>query len=364
MAITTEFSAALRQVSSERGIKEEEVLEAVKSALLAAYRKDYGDEEEVAVKIDPETGKAKVFKGKKDVTPPGFGRIATQTAKQVILQKVREAEKEALKEEYQKKVGEVVSGYVFRARGGVAVLDLGRTQGLLLPSEQIPSETYEPGQQIRVLIKEVKEAKGGTEVIVSRKSPEFVKGLFLLEVPELSSGAVEIKGIAREAGRRTKIAVSSKEKNVDPVGSMVGRKGVRVQAVTQELGEEKVDIVEHSSDPQKFIVKALSPAKVLEVELQKKKKRALVRVPQDQISLAIGKGGQNVRLAGQLAGWRIDIQPLGEKQWENLPLRVKNALLRAGITSFSDLKEMSDEEILALPGIGKKSLQKIKGAKK
>lgn len=316
MAIT-EFSAALNQVATERGIPVEAVLETINTALISAYRKDYGgDVEKLTAEINPETGEAKVFEDGKDVTPAGFGRIAAQTAKQVILQKIREKEKEIVFDEYREKLGTIVSGHIFRIDKN-AILDLGRAQGILPPSQQVDAEEYQINQRLKVLIKDVSEGERGTEIIVSRLDPKFVEELFALEVPEISSGVVKIEGIAREAGSRTKLAVSSSEENVDPVGSCVGQRGVRVQNIIAELGKEKIDIIPYSEDSDKFIASSLSPAKVINVKVNEKNKKADVEVPSDQLSLAIGKEGQNVRLAAKLTGWKIDIKGGGDVAGES-----------------------------------------------
>jgi len=370
MAVT-EFSAAINQLATERGISVEAVLETVRQALVAAYRKDFeGSEEEVDVQLDSQTGEARVFKEGKDVTPAGFGRIAAQTAKQVILQRIREEEKSAIKGEFEKKRGSIVSGYIFRLAEGVVFVDLGKTQGILPPSEQIPGEEYQSNQRIKVLVKEVQEGSRGPEILLSRTDPEFVKELFALEVPEVPTGVVKIERIAREAGRRTKMAVSSSEERVDPVGSCVGQKGVRVQSVTRELGEEKVDIVPFSHDKAAFIASALSPAKVLNVKLREKSRTAEVEVPEDQLSLAIGKEGQNVRLAAKLTGWRIDIKGAGKVFAEgtaglaltrlSLPTRVVNILTAAGINTPEELKAKTEKELKAIKGLGPKALKEIK----
>ncbi len=367
----TEFSAAINQLATERGIPVEAVLETVRQALAAAYRKDFGGgEEEVEVQIDPQTGEAKVFKEGKEVTPAGFGRIAAQTAKQVILQRVREEEKSAIREEFEKKKGVIVSGYIFRIAEGVVFVDLGKTQGILPPSEQIPGEEYQTNQRVKVLVKEVQEGPRGPEILLSRADPDFVKELFALEVPEIPPGVVKIERVAREPGQRTKIAASSTEERVDPVGSCVGQKGIRVQAITREIGEEKVDVIPFSPDPMIFIAAALSPAKVLSVKLKEKSHTAEVEVPEDQLSLAIGKEGQNVRLAAKLTGWRIDIKGAGKifaQETAGLALtktglstRVVNVLTAAGIDNPEELKKRSVGELKALKGLGPKALEEIK----
>ncbi len=317
--VKSEFSLALNQVATERGIDPAVVLDTIKAAILAAYRKDYGsaDLETLEVEIDPATGEAKILKEKKDITPAGFGRIAAQTAKQVILQRIREAEKKAIIDDYSTKVGTITNGMVLRFDGTSAIVDLGRAEGVMPLPEQIPGEHYKLNQRLTFYISEIRESIKGNEIIVSRAHKGLVEGLFRREVPEVASGAVEIKGTAREAGRRTKIAVVTKQSGVDPVGSCVGQKGVRVQAVISELGGfEKIDIIQWNDDVKQFIKAALSPAKDTEIKLDEKKKTAVAYVPDDQLSLAIGKEGQNVRLAAKLTGYKIDIKGKGEAKKE------------------------------------------------
>jgi len=310
MALRTEFAAALNQAAAERGVEPEDVLNIIKDAIKAAYRKDYGasEEQEIDVELDPESGGAKIYIDKKDVTPPGFGRIAAQTAKQVILQRIREAEKSAIFSEYEKRVGSVVNGMVQRLEGPNLVVDIGKTEAILPATEKSPGEDYRLTQRLKFYIVGIREGARGQEIIVSRAHKGLVEGLFKLEVPEIGSGVVEIKGIAREAGSRSKVAVSSRQPGVDPVGSCVGQKGVRVQAVIAELGAEKIDVIAYSDEPAKFVAAALSPAKVDKVSVDEETKTAYVEVPEDQLSLAIGKDGQNVRLSAKLTSWRIDIK--------------------------------------------------------
>ena len=325
MAITkprTEFAAALNQICAERGIEPEVVLGTIQEAMLAAYKRDFGLKEgfEYEAKVDPQTGETHLYawkkrtkvKTKKDVTPPGFGRIAAQVAKQVLLQKIREAEKSAVLEEYSKRVGTLVNGMILRFDGPDVVVDIGKGEGRMPATEQIKGEKYNLNQRLTFLIKEIRETPKGKQIIVSRADEGLVEGLFRREVPEVSSGAVQIKAIAREPGSRSKVAVLSTRVGVDPVGSCVGQKGIRVQAVIDELGGEKIDIIQYSDDPSKFIAAALSPAQNLRVELEEKKKTAIVYVPEDQLSLAIGKAGQNVRLATKLTKFKIDIKQEGK----------------------------------------------------
>jgi N utilization substance protein A len=313
MAIT-EFTAALNQVASERNIKPEDVLATLKEALVAAYHKDNPEIDEtvdndISAVIDGETGEVKIMREGKDITPAGFGRIASQTAKQVILQKIREAEKESIANEYRELIGTIVQGYIFRIDRDTVIMDIGKTQAIMPESEQIRSERYSVNQKYKVLIKDVREdSKGfGSSIIVSRKDPEFIKVLFTQEVPEMGTGVVKIESIAREAGERTKIAVSSSDPKIDPSGACIGQRGIRVQAVTDELNGEKIDIINYSPDDDKFIASALAPAHVNDVTLDHDAKSAKVKVSEDQLSLAIGKEGQNARLAARLTGWRINI---------------------------------------------------------
>jgi N utilization substance protein A len=304
----TEFASALNQVCSERGLEPEVVIDSIKQAIIAAYRKDYGEVEGIDVDLDIQSGEVSLSKDKKIITPPGFGRIAAQTAKQVILQRIREAEKNAILEEYSSKVNTIVSGLVQRISGPVVTVNLGKAEGIMPPAEQAHNEKYFVNQRLKFYVIGIKEGTRGEEIIVSRSINGLLEGLFKQEVPEISQGSVEIKVIAREAGSRSKIAVSSNQLGVDPVGSCVGQKGVRVQAVINELGDEKIDIIAYQEDPVEFIKSALSPAKDLQVKINEKEKIAEVTTPDDQLSLAIGKEGQNVRLAAKLTGYRIDIR--------------------------------------------------------
>lgn len=328
----TEFAAALNQLASEKGVDVQVVIDAIQQAALAAYRKDLSLRGEVVpdnfdsftAKIDSGSGEISIFEGEKNITPPGFARIAAQTAKQVIAQRLHEAEKGAIMDEYDKKVGSVISGTIQRQEGNTYFIDLGRAEGILPPSEQIRDEVYLSNQRMKFLIKEIRESGRGPEVILSRSDANLVKGLFAMEVPEIQSGAVEIKEIAREAGGRTKLAAISSQEGVDPVGSLVGQKGVRVQAVINELGEEKIDIVPFSEEPDRFIAAALSPAKDVVVTVNEEEKTAKVKIQPSQLSLAIGKGGQNVRLAAKLTGYKIDIEGDGvEEKVEEPKVEVK-----------------------------------------
>lgn len=304
----TEFKAALNQVATERGIPVDEVIESIKTALSSAYKKDYGQDEEIEVFLDHDTGEAKILKDGEDVTPSGFGRIAAQTAKQVILQKIRETEKRVITEEFEEKIGTLMNGTIFRNEGGRIIMDLGKAHGILPQSEQVETENYRANQRLKVYVKDVRQGQRGTDIIVSRADPQFVVKLFEQEVPEIANGTVVIKEIAREPGSRTKMAVSSLDDKIDPVGSCVGQKGVRVQSIIAELFGEKIDIIPFSQNTEKFIASSLSPARVTEVVIDEEEKKATVTVPEDQQSLAIGKEGQNARLANKLTHWKIDIK--------------------------------------------------------
>jgi N utilization substance protein A len=315
----TEFSQALKAIAQERGLDPDVILETIKAAIVAAYRRDakergedIAEEIEIDAEINPANGETKVFIDKKDVTPPGFGRIAAQTAKQVIHQKIREAEKGAIMEEFGARVGSLVSGLILRFDGPNVRVDLGRTEAIMLAEERIPNERLSLNQRLTFLLKEIKETPRGKDIFLSRADPEFIKKLFAREVPEIASGSVEIKEIAREAGVRTKIGVFSSQAGVDPVGSCVGQKGVRVQAVTNEVGGERVDVIPYNEDIKELIKSALAPAENLEVKLDKENKTAKVICPEDQLSMAIGKDGQNVRLTAKLTGVRIEVEGDGK----------------------------------------------------
>ncbi len=327
----SEFSAALTQVAKEKDIAPEVVIEAIKQAIIAAFRKDYPQQFKETgiydVQLDPSTGEAKIFetageeydedgekkmrpeKGAKavNVTPPAFGRIAAQAAKQVIFQKIREAEKSVIVGEYEKRLGTLVSGMVIRFVGQDVIVDIGKAEAVMPPSEQVFSENYHLNQRMTFLLAAIRDGIKGKEVVVSRSDTRIVSELFRREVPEVSSGSVEIKAIARDPGSRTKVAVYSNQSGIDPVGSCVGQKGVRVQAVISELNGEKVDIIQYSDEGEKFVASALAPAADLKVVINQKDKTAKVSAAPDQLPLAIGRDGQNAKLAGKLTGFHVDI---------------------------------------------------------
>ncbi|MEW6725386.1 transcription termination factor NusA [Desulforudis sp. 1088] len=338
--MNTEFLAALRDLEKERAIAVDVLLEAIEAALLSAFKRNFGSSTNARVHIDRHTGDVKVFAKRTvvekvedpgqqisleearkinpayelddvvetEITPRNFGRIAAQTAKQVVVQRIREAERNIVFEEFSNREGDVVTGTIQRIEQRTCYIELGKAEAVLTPNEQIPGEIYRPGQRIKTYIVEVKKTSKGPLIVVSRTHPGLLKRLFEIEVPELHEGIVELKAIAREAGIRSKIAVYSSDENIDPVGACVGPKGVRVQAIVNELNGEKIDVVRWYSDPSKFVAASLSPAKVIAVEVWEDEKIARVIVPDYQLSLAIGKEGQNARLAAKLTGWKIDIK--------------------------------------------------------
>jgi transcription termination/antitermination protein NusA len=312
------FLEALQQIARDKGISVDTLLDALANALVAAYKRMPGAAEEAVVTVDPDSGEIRVYGQELDEdgtvvrewddTPKDFGRIAAQTAKQVIMQRIREAERDLKYEEYAGREGDIVTGIIQQSDNRYTLLDLGKVEALLPQAEQVPYERYEHGARLKAYIVEVRKTTKGPQIVVSRTHPGLIKRLFELEVPEISSGVVEIKAAAREPGHRTKIAVWSNDPNVDPVGACVGARGARVRMVTNELRGEKVDIVPYSDDPREFVMRALQPAKVKEVHLDEETGTATVVVHDFQLSLAIGKEGQNARLAARLTGWRIDIK--------------------------------------------------------
>jgi len=334
------FTAAIDQICDEKNLSRDVVMETVKAALASAYKKDYGSrDQEVRVDIDEETGAIKVYvikevvdvvedkmlqisvtdavKIKKDAKvgdtveildiPADFGRIAAQTAKQVIIQRIREAERDMVFEEFKDKENDLVNGVVQRVEGDTVIVDLGKATGVLYRSEQMAGEHYYTGQRLKVFVVRVESATRGPQIVLSRAHPDMIRKLFEMEVPEILAGTIEIKSIAREGGERTKIAVYTEQEGIDPVGALVGQRGSRVQSVMSEIGEEKIDIILWDADIKTYIINALSPAKVIDIATDEKEKKATVKVPEDQLSLAIGKKGQNVRLAAKLTGWNVDI---------------------------------------------------------
>jgi len=333
--------AAINQICDEKGLSPETVIETVETALAAAYRKDYGHPDQlIKVKLNPENEEMKVFQLfevvdelkndkreillkeakklnkkvkvgdfiEKELSPhKEFGRVAAQVAKQVLVQRLREAEKNVLLSEYKEKEGQILTGVVQQIEGRNVFVNLGKLNGIMLPPDQIPNEKYFIGQRLKVYVMKVEESPKGPQVLLSRSHPNFIPALFAQEVPEIIQGTVKVMATAREAGYRTKMAVLATQEGVDPIGSCVGQRGTRISTVLSELGNEKIDIILWDDDIEKFIVNSLSPAKIDKVELNQKKKQAKIYVPEDQLSLAIGKNGQNVRLASKLTGWTLDI---------------------------------------------------------
>lgn len=336
-----EFFEALEELSVEKGINKDYLLDAIESALVTAYKKNFNSQENVKIVIDEEKASIKVYSLKEvveevfdpaieisveaaqqykrradigdivevEITPKDFGRISAQTAKQVIVQKIREAEREIVFSEYSDRQGEIVSGLVQKVDKNVMIVDLGKIEGIMTANEQIEGEEYHVNDKIKAYVLEVqKNSNGVPQMLISRTHPGFVKRLFELEIPEIYEGLIEIKNIVREAGSRTKIAVYSKDMNIDPVGSCVGPRGIRIQNILNELRNEKIDVVEWSEDPVQYIASALSPATVLAVDINQDEMSSKVVVPDNQLSLAIGKDGQNARLSAKLTGWKIDIK--------------------------------------------------------
>lgn len=324
--VKSEFTLALNQVASERGISPADVLTSIEAAVLAAFKKEHADiwDEEVTVSVSKENGETKVLREEKDITPPGFGRIAAQTARQVILQKIREAEKKTIITQYRGQIGNLMRGRVIRADHFNVYIDIGKAEGLLPRDEQIRNENYRVNTQLMFYIKDIMEDKfGHSRIVLSRSDPRLISELFKREVPEIASGTVEVKIVVREPGERAKLAVNSTQGGVDPVGACVGQKGVRVQTVTDELGgTEKIDIIPWNNDPKIFLMSALSPAKIISVEIDESIKTARVTVEESQAPLAIGKNGVNVNLASRLTGYEIDIIQIPSKD-EPVPVEAK-----------------------------------------
>ena len=431
----TDFLLALTQLAAERNLPKEIVFSAVEAALATAFKKDeIGARQNISVKIHPVSGDVKVYttkvvveeptdkyqeisltdarKIKKDVQLDELitletsdfhsGRIAAQTAKQVVLQRLREAEREFIFGEYADREGDIVSGVVQRIEPRQVVIDLGKTEGILPGGEQVRNERYRVGQRLKLYLLEVNRTNRGPRLIMSRSHPNLVRRLFELEVPEIFNGSVELKAVAREAGYRSKVAVAAKQEGLDPVGSCVGLRGVRIQNVVNELNNERIDVIQWDDDPKLFIANALSPAQVLSVDINQEGNTAIVVVPDNQLSLAIGKEGQNARLAARISGWRIDIKSASaaeadkvireeaepevlaeeavavgkkaEKLLAAIPLelyempleqlglsaRTFNLLLGGGITKLGEVVERSDKDLLGLRSFGQKSLAEVK----
>lgn len=310
--IKSEFALALNQVASERGISPDDVIASIEAAVIAAYKKEYPEEAkntDIIAKVNKETGETLILKNGKNITPPGFGRIAAQTAKQVILQKIREVEKKTIASNYKSQIGKIIKGRIIRYDGHNVYLDIGKAEALLPKEEQIKNERYQINNSLIVYLKSIENDKfGNPRIIVSRSHPNLILELFKREVPEVANENVVIKKVVREPGERAKIAVFSSFSGIDPVGACVGQKGVRVQTVTDELGgNEKIDVIQWNQDKKQFLIAALSPAKIQSIELDEKNRKAKIFVDETQAPLAIGKNGVNVNLASELTGLNIDI---------------------------------------------------------
>ena len=388
-----ELLSVLDHLEREKGIDREVLIAAVESALGSAATKALGSQtEEVEVKMDRKTGEVKVLSGGKEVKSGDFGRIAAQTAKQIIIQKIREAERDVIFTDYTSRVGSVVTGTVYRFEKGNIIVDLGKTEGFIPKSEQSSKENFRQGDRIKAYVVEVKKTGKGPQIVLSRANTGLIKKLFELEIPEIYEGIVEIKSISREAGDRTKIAVFSKDDKIDCVGACVGMRGSRVKNIVKELQGEKIDIVRWSDDTKEYILASLNPAKISTVKLDKEVKRAQVTVDDDQLSLAIGKKGQNVRLASKLTGWEIDIKPkasllegapaaegkkkakteeaeeagkAGKEEVQDISSldgvgpKTRGLLEESGLDSIEKIAASSVEELTKIKGIGEKTAEKI-----
>lgn len=375
-----EFLNALNEIVETKGIDKEILIDTIEQALLTAYKKNFGQARNVEVEFDRDNGDIKVYSTRtvvdesdyydsfleielsearkispsyeigdvirNEVTPSNFGRIAAQTAKQVVVQRLREAEREIVYNEFMERESEIVDGEITRATPSVVYVDLGKIEGVMPRSEKIDNETYKEGQRIKVYVVEVKKGSKGPQIIVSRSNKGLVGRLFELEVPEIEQGIVQIKSIAREAGSRTKMAVKSLDDKIDPIGACVGPKGSRVKNIVDELGDEKIDIIKYSDDFAEYISASLSPSKVVKVEVDEEEKSALVVVPDYQLSLAIGKDGQNARLAAKLTGWKIDIK--SESQYEeDLANGVYDKKEESELEFNDEFADFSDEDLFA-----------------
>jgi N utilization substance protein A len=372
--MSQELLAIIEQIEREKGIKKDVLIKAVESAILSAIRRviDTKPNEELRVELDVLSGKIRAFKGEEEITSIDFGRIAASAARQVIIQKIREAEKDVVFNEFQAKTGEIISGALYRFDKGNIVVDLlGKAEGILLKREQSPKEEFKQGQRIRAYIVEVKKDNKGTQIILSRRHSQLVKKLFELEVPEIYEGIVEIKALSRLPGERTKISVWSKNDKVDSVGACVGMRGSRVKNIVNELQGEKIDIVRYNEDIREYIKAALLPAEVSEIRLNKESKRGEVIVAEDQLSLAIGKHGQNVQLASQLIGWELDIRTKEQVLAEAEAAKAAKEGAEAAKAAKEAPEAKKEAEVAAgkaapsieeLPGVGEKTLANLKEA--
>ncbi len=385
-----ELIEALEELEKERGIKKDVILESIETALVTAYKRNFESSENVKVTMDSKSGETHVYAEKEvveivenpnlqinladaqklskklaigdvaeiEIVPKNFGRIAAQTAKQVIVQKIREESRNVLFDAFNERKGEIVSGLVQKADGGVVVLDLGRLEGVMTVREQIPTEKYHVNDKLRAYVVDVERgAKGSPQVLVSRACPDFVRKLFELEIPEIYEGVIELKSVSRDPGSRSKVAVYSPNENIDPVGSCVGQKGIRIQNIINELSGEKIDVIEWNADPAIYISSALLPAQVMAVDIHEEEKFAQVIVPDDQLSLAIGKAGQNARLAAKLTTWKIDIK--SESQFREMMQKAQEEAESVAVATEEANNEEAIEEVEATKKAAKKSAKKV-----
>lgn len=360
---------ALERIEREKGISKDVLFSAIESALASAARKVIDDpdvaKEDITVTINKETGEIEIFSEGVEVRSEQFGRIAAQTAKQVMIQKIREAERDVIHDKYDKKVGMIISGSVRRFEKGDVIVELDDTEAVLPKAEQLPKERFRQGEQLRAYLLKVDKSASGPEIILSRTDAGFVKKLFELEVPEISQGIVEIKGIAREAGERTKIAVYSKDEKVDPVGACVGMRGSRVRDIVKELHGERIDIVRWSDDIRDYIVAAVSPAEVSKMIIDRENETVTLIVAQDQLSLLIGKKGRNIRLASKLLGWELVAESSEKISLSEIPgvgKTTQKVLEEAGYTTARKIVEAGIEKLSELKGVGVKTAEKILAA--
>ncbi len=369
--MSSEFFDSLEMIEAEKGISRDVVLDALESALISAYKKHFGAVHDISVVFDEESGAIRIIAHKKvveevldreteislddarkvsgkydigdtveiEVTPASFGRIAAQTARQVVLQRIHEAEREKMVSEYSDRENDIATAVVRRIERRNVMLEIDGTESVLMPNEQVRADRYKVGERDKVFVIEVANSVRGVHLVVSRSHPGLVRRLFELEVPEIAQGIIEVKALSREAGSRSKIAVHSTLENVDPVGTCIGPKGMRVQAVIDELRGEKIDIIKYSENPAEYVSNALSPAEVLTIDVDSDKKICSVTVPEDQLSLAIGKEGQNVRLAARLTGWKIDISTGVKAEQQALPVP-------EDLEKYNDVQDESAEEIV------------------
>lgn len=363
-----ELLSLIDMIVRDKGIDREVLIQAIESAMTSAAKKGVTKEdEEVTVTIDRAKGNIVVTSNGKTLSSAEFSRIGAQTAKQVIMQKIREAERDVIIGEFQHKVGAIVSGTVHRFERGDIIVDLGRTEGILPKPERIPYEEYRQGERVQAYVLDVRKGLRGAEIILSRAHDGFIRGIFALEVPEIADGTVEIKAIAREAGDRTKIAVSSKDEKVDCVGACVGVRGTRVKNIVRELHGERVDIIRWHENANDYIAAALAPAQIVEIRPNPEQKQAIVVVADDQLSLAIGKKGQNVRLASKMTGWQLDIKSQSQLGAAAIALRdvqgvgpsMEERLTTGGLTSVEQLAAATVEQLIAIKGIGEKTAEKL-----